>query len=333
MVGNSYLVLGYNCNNKCVHCFNSETIRRLNFSGKKLDKTFFELRETLAAMKKEGISSVVLTGGEATIRKDFFDLLRCAKEQDLKVVVQTNGRSFCVLDFARRVVKLVPDADFVVSLNHTDSVAFDSITCVKGSYLQTIEGIKNLRRFGAKITIKTVILKQNYRFLKSIVELSHSLGASSIGLTFAEAFGKSEGIWLKIVPQYSEVKPFLNDALRRAEELNMVATCYDVPFCFLEGHEDSVSEMEVYAIPHSQGEVIRRYSLKRDNIIEEIVLKRREKTKICKECKFFKVCLGVWGDYLNYYGGVEFKPIHYKDQNREGMIFSDIDKTCKGFSE
>jgi len=41
--------------------------------------------------------------------------------------------------------------------------------------------------------------------------------------------------------------------------------------------------------------------------------KFRVKSKDCKDCKYDKICLGVWKRYVDYFGFEEFKPIKGKE--------------------
>lgn len=61
--------------------------------------------ERILRAKKAGVSTLDFTGGEPTIRKDFFQLLEFAGEQGFPLIrVITNGRMFAHKGFAEKTV-------------------------------------------------------------------------------------------------------------------------------------------------------------------------------------------------------------------------------------
>src|SRR6056300_1379965 len=79
------------CNFKCGYCLPD---------GYKTDKsdnrTFIkieEIRRLVKALSELGVSKIRLTGGEPTVRKDFFDIVKTIKENSgiKKTVITTNG--------------------------------------------------------------------------------------------------------------------------------------------------------------------------------------------------------------------------------------------------
>ena len=78
------------CNFKCGYCLPNGYFKTENKPG------FLHLKEIsnlIAAFSELGVSKVRLTGGEPTVRKDFFDILNTIKteHQNQKVVMTTKG--------------------------------------------------------------------------------------------------------------------------------------------------------------------------------------------------------------------------------------------------
>lgn len=80
-----YVYLTNNCNERCRHCY--------MYAGEKLsdELSTTELEELLISFSKCGGEVVTFTGGEATTRTDFFEILRSAKSSKLSVCLLTNG--------------------------------------------------------------------------------------------------------------------------------------------------------------------------------------------------------------------------------------------------
>ncbi len=311
MSGRIDLQLGYSCNSNCIHCFNLDIIRELRGRGKSLDKSMSEIKKIILKAKEEGIGEVVLTGGEPTIRKDFLEILRFIKENEFKISLQTNGRMFSSQDFTKKVSSIAPDIGLLIPIHHVNPKIHDSVTRVKGSWAETMKGINYLKKYEIdNIFFKTIILKQNYRNLIDITEYANTIGINNIDFAFLEGSGRARKNWFKIAPHYSEIAHPLKDSIKLGNKWGMNISVYDVPFCFLKGFESHISEIKSYVIPYLSGNFPKRISSSRsDNIIEELVLKRRKKIEKCTSCKYFKVCLGVWSEYIEFYGGSEFKPV------------------------
>ncbi len=304
------LQVGYSCNSNCIHCFNLDQILSLKKEKKPLDKRTEEIKEILKKAKNRGIKEVVFTGGEPTIRKDFFEILDFTSKNFEKVGLQTNGRMFSIENFARKTLEIVPNISFTIPFHHTRPEIFDSISRSKGSFKQTLKGIKNLKKFGVKeICLKMVLLKQNYKDLENFVIFANKLGIKKLDCTFVEGGGSAKINWFKIAPHYSEIEFYLKKAIDLANNFKIEVTCYDIPFCFLQGYEKHISEINTYIKPYLKQEFPERISDKKENIIRDLVLGRRKKPEKCQKCKFFNVCLGVWQEYLKFYGDKEFKHV------------------------
>jgi MoaA/NifB/PqqE/SkfB family radical SAM enzyme len=207
-------------------------------------------------------------------------------------------------------LEIAPDIYAIIPFHHTNERIFDEITRVKGSFSQTLCGVKNLIRYNVpELLLKVVILQQNYRDLENIVNLCNSLGLKRINFTFIEGGGNAKINWFKIAPHYSDIEQPLQKAIVLSKKKGIIVECYDIPFCFLKGHEECVSETNHYISPYLKGDSLERLSLKKENVIKDIVLSKRRKTKACAGCRFFDVCLGVWEEYLDYYGDGEFAPV------------------------
>jgi len=114
-----------------------------------------------------------LTGGEPTIREDFFKFLRYAKERDpyMSVFVVSNGRMFFYREFTERMVNIgLGNLKVGIALYGHDKGTHDAITRIPGSFEQTEKGIKNLIEFGIPVELRIIVSKLNYKSLKDMAE-------------------------------------------------------------------------------------------------------------------------------------------------------------------
>ena len=169
------------CNFKCGYCLPN---------GFKIDKsdnrTFLSLEEIKRLAKglsELGVSKIRLTGGEPTIRKDFYDIVKVIKKSSgiNKTVITTNG--YKLDKFAEQLVESGLDG-INISIDSLDKNKFHKITghdrlneILNGiEKLQKLnfKNIKNLKlkeKKKIKIDLKKIISKDYYRILISIKKL------------------------------------------------------------------------------------------------------------------------------------------------------------------
>ncbi|MBW6461778.1 MAG: radical SAM protein [DPANN group archaeon] len=304
---------GYSCNNNCVHCVIAGHVDRLKKENKPIDRTTDEIKEHILDAKSKGAMSVVFTGGEVTIRPDFLELLEFSESNGVHPGLQTNGRSFCVRQFAQKTLNMVPNLHFEVALHSSKKEIHDKITRVDGSFDQTVTGIKNLILLGAKsVNFKVVISRSNFKDLKDIIALAKDLNINQVDIAYPHGMGNARKYWFDIVPKYTEIHPFVLEAATFAKENNVEISFEAIPLCFLAGFEKHASELE-FIIQYMNGKSseLRQVGELEINWQTE---RLRIKTKLsqCKKCSYFNVCEGVWCEYVEFYGGNEFAPVKGK---------------------
>jgi len=144
------------CNFKCGYCLPD---------GYKIDKsdnrTFInidEIRRLAKALSELGVSKIRLTGGEPTIRKDFFEIVKIIKKNSgiKKTVITTNGYK---LDKIANDIKNSGLDGINISIDSLDPKTFKKITG-HDRLEEILRGIKNLQKLNFRnIKINAVLLK------------------------------------------------------------------------------------------------------------------------------------------------------------------------------
>ena len=144
------------CNFKCGYCLPD---------GYKIDKsdnrTFInieEIRRLAKALSELGVSKIRLTGGEPTVRKDFFEIVKIIKENSgiKKTVITTNGYR---LDKIANDIKNSGLDGINISIDSLNAETFKKITG-HDRLEEILRGIKNLQKLNFKnIKINAVLLK------------------------------------------------------------------------------------------------------------------------------------------------------------------------------
>jgi MoaA/NifB/PqqE/SkfB family radical SAM enzyme len=293
------LKVGFTCNNNCLFCAQAH---KKNL----MDRTTEELKIDLLNSLGNNCTEVIFTGGEPTIRKDIFELVSFAKNIGYELIqVQTNGRMLAYEQFLDKLIKSGV-TEFSPALHGHNSYVHDMQTMSKGSFDQTVKGIKNLKKYDQYIISNSVVTKFNYKFLPKIVEFLLNLNVDQFQLAFVHPVGNAMKNFDSVVPKKSDVQPFMREALEVAKEHGVKPGKVMVeafPFCFMNGYDNFCSELYIPKAEVRDSEAV----------IEDFEKWRKEEGKCkfeqCKECKFYLVCEGPWKEYSDMFGSEEFKPI------------------------
>jgi cyclic pyranopterin phosphate synthase len=144
------------CNFKCGYCLPD---------GYKIDRSdnrkFLKIEEIgrlAKALSELGVSKIRLTGGEPTVRKDFFEIIKIIKENSgiKKTVMTTNGYR---LDKIADDIKNSGLDGINISIDSLNADTFKKITG-HDRLEEILKGIKNLQKLNFKnIKINAVLLK------------------------------------------------------------------------------------------------------------------------------------------------------------------------------
>ena len=222
-----FLVTDYVCNSTCISC-----AKRINECG---FLSLEQIIEKINGIQPSTADSLEISGGEPTLRKDFFDICGYIKSHfDTQLVLLSNGRRFKDPTFARKVRDI--GVDRVMSTFYSPyEVVHDLVTQIQGSFDDTVQGIKNLEAIEMQIAVKTIILKQNYQQLSDFVRFAYdtfpTAGVSIHGLIMR---GRASDNKERLVVKHNEVKPHLERALDVAIERQKNLGVFLVPTCVID---------------------------------------------------------------------------------------------------
>jgi len=288
--------VGFRCNNNCRFCVQAD---KKNWG----DKATEQIKKDLDESRKNGASGVVFTGGEPAIRDDIFELVSYARDLGFKTIqVQTNGRRFYYPDFCRKIVNAGMN-EFGPAIHGPNAEIHDYLTRSKGSFEQTVQGIRNIKFFGIPILTNTVVTKPNYKHLPSIARLLVNLGVEQFQFAFVHPLGNAKKNFDNIVPRISEAVPYIHKGLQIGIDAGVKVMAEAMPYCMMRGYDKYVSEQY---IPETEirdaGYIIYDYTEKRKS-------EGKAKFAQCRNCRYDKICEGPWREYPEKMGNKEFKPV------------------------
>lgn len=311
------LKLGLSCNNACIHCI-MEPVRKLLLRERKhIDASPDAVANIIRTLTERGVDSVTLTGGEPTLRGDFFTLLERLCQLDIAVTVQTNGRLLGGEKAAERL-RALPDRRilFVVALHGSEAALHDAITRVRGSFDETVHAVHILHDLGFRVCGKMVLSRRNVNAVADTLDAMASLRMEEAIVAFPHAEGFTAEALGRVVPRYAEVRRALA-GLSLSSGFHHHVFWETIPFCQLPGPDFYVRSVDLDFLRerlHRQSTCIEMSMTGQHINWEESRKSIKAKGKACSSCLLDRVCEGVWEEYLPLHGESDLEPV--TDMNR-----------------
>jgi len=275
------------CNNNCQMCTNPDDFRNDKDYNFDLIKNY--LNKKVNKKNRKNIKEIYLTGGEPTIHPNFFKILDYLKNKFpfARFNILSNGRLFFYPEFVKKCIA-IGQVNFIIPIHGHDKKTHDMVTRINGSFIQTIQGVKNifdLRKTGQEVEIRVIITKLTYEELDKILKflLKEMPLIDRVILIFMEYEGQAIKNQKQIGIRYKEFKPKfkeLNKYINKFKEIRF----YHFPLCVIP------KEFWPYAWR----------TLREDEVT---FLKK------CESCQLKNNCLGIHKNYLKLFKEKEFKPI------------------------
>jgi len=327
--------VGFACNERCRFCYYLESIESKTTTNRTTDENKKQIRE---GRKIFGKTQIEFTGGEATIRPDFPELVAYAKELGYEEIsLITNGLKMSNLDYCKKIVDAGVN-DVLFSFHSYEPEKHDWLTQIPGSHRRLKQAVENMISLGIPVRFNSVITSENYKDLNPHLEFLCSFNPWSINLIMfnpseeTSDYNAHDAIRFT---SYDEIAGYISEAITRYRDRVKALNIRFMPFCFLKGHEahirnywqaiyegkewDSLLHIG-YRIgwPKTIGAAlvgllllpwsVARYGRKNlGTFLAELVETTRVKylfshVKGCRKCALRKICPGFHKDFLKSYG-------------------------------
>lgn len=178
------LTVCHECNNRCLSC-------RRPVAGGGPGLALQQIVHRIDRLKRAGIATVILTGGEPTIMPDFFAVADAVQGSGLHLGLVTNARMFSYKNFAHRFAQYGPVYTQVRLYSHEQEV-HDRIAGVDGAFEQTLCGLRNIAGNLKTVTVCVPVTEHNAAHIREIPDLLWGLGLSA-RVMFSYGQGLSPG--------------------------------------------------------------------------------------------------------------------------------------------
>ena len=169
------------CNHRCQHCV-------IDASTALPDElSTLEGMRLLDELASFGTRSLVLSGGEPLIRRDFFEIAAHAHRNGMTFQLATNA-TFVTERVANKIAAFSASAQ--VSLDGSTPSIHDSFRGCPGAWKRTVRGIKNLVKTGTHVMLASTITKKNIDDIPRLYKLAGDLGVKVFRILPFVPFGR-----------------------------------------------------------------------------------------------------------------------------------------------
>jgi MoaA/NifB/PqqE/SkfB family radical SAM enzyme len=282
----------YRCNNRCLGCYS------VRDDGPSMQGA--EIVESLRTARGEGATSLWLGGGEPTLRKDLFPIVRAARALGFeRVKLQTNGMLLAYPDFARRSVEAgITEVNFAIKGACAET--HDRFTRTPGCFDLLLRAIDEVSKLGLKTEGDVLVYKSTVAEIPDIVRFFGERGVGHFNFWLLSAAGSADPGAGSEVPRLQEVVPFLVEAMNTG--VKPITSLHTPPCVVPETHHACLfhaAALEMVVVNPGG----HRFRLESSPIEGGVFLER------CGSCRARGRCNGLRAEYLERYGDAEFQPL------------------------
>lgn len=181
------------CNLKCAHCYN---YRDQNSSECRQELNFDQICHVAHNLRRGGVTSIVLLGGEPLIRKDCMSIIAMFCQLGFRISLNTNG-TIMNKELAKKLIRSCSQINFSIDGEET---AHDSLRG-QGTYRQALNGLKEvlatriIEQSQVQIGINSVISRLNYHKMPEFVRQMGNLGVDYIIVSQIAKEGRAINNW------------------------------------------------------------------------------------------------------------------------------------------
>lgn len=180
------LAVTFRCQNNCVHCYAGGPHETAELSTE-------QWKEAINRLHGIGVFILTFTGGEPTLREDLSELLLYAQNKGMVTGLVSNGRKLKDKAYVQRLEKA--GLDFVqITLESHKAKIHESMTAAKGSWKETVTGIKNAVQSQIYVTTNTTLSKHNAADFLETLDFLKELGVAAFGCNSLIYSGKGSRI-------------------------------------------------------------------------------------------------------------------------------------------
>ena len=207
------LALTFRCQNDCIHCYAGGP-----HETTELDT--LQWKQVIDRLSEIGVFTLTFTGGEPTLRQDLTELLVYSQNKGMVTGLITNGRKLKDKSYVESLDK--SGLDFVqVTLESHKPRIHDLMTGAKGSWKETVEGIKNASQSNVYTTTNSTLSKYNAPDFLETVKFIKTLNVAAFGCNSLIHSGKAHTVGEEFALPLETLKELLPKIHEEAHKLGL----------------------------------------------------------------------------------------------------------------
>ena len=181
------LELTRRCTLSCIHC--RAAAKPEVCDGELGTEEWLKLLRDISSFSRP---IIILSGGEALLRDDVFDIIRSGSRMGLRVVLATCGIPLTeeiAGELKRSGIKRIS-----ISMDGKDAATHDGIRGVKGVFEKAISAMQILKSQGTEFQVNTTVTRRNLDQLENILGLAVEYGAVGFHPFFLVPVGRAKDL-------------------------------------------------------------------------------------------------------------------------------------------
>lgn len=283
------------CNYDCEFCY---------YQGELHIKTGFEkIKQRADILYQYGISEVDLSGGESSIHKNWFDILKYCNDKFTNISTLTNGWAFADENFLKKS-KEHGLKEILFSLHGFNEQVHDEIVRRRGAWKKIIQAIENAHKNDIVVRINCTVYQKNYEGLLQYHEIIKQV--TPLEVNFLTLNYWTNNRYANPI-DYNTVCEYIKQCIDKIEPHVKYINVRYTPYCYMKGYEKYVcghyhhiydiydwnKEIHEYDI-----DVTKKYSEKEKINMAYAEAERArifeyKKPEECFNCKYFYICDGI----------------------------------------
>lgn len=320
------LKVGFSCNNKCFHCVVEASRLCLVNNKEKINQSYKEIIDVIDSEECKSSSTITITGGEPTLRKDFTRIIKYIVDNypDKRINIQTNGR---LLGIHLPYLKSLSDKiSYTIAMHSKDEdihnliVNSDCDTGLSNPYRETLNSLEKLKNvygdFKSAARIEIVLSSLNYKTIPETLTWLIENGYNAIGISYPHLDGFYEYFGVekvrKIGISYSQLKeilPSIYDIVEKNKDIRLLFE--EMPLCMWRDKDGKLlKKLDNISIMKVGGESVFVKFINKDLFkFNEAWDDMHTYANKCSTCSYRGCCDGVWYESIAAFGEEGFEPI------------------------
>jgi radical SAM protein with 4Fe4S-binding SPASM domain len=309
----------YRCNAKCKHCSINADENVSKYQKYEMDTD--AILKAIDQFSEMGVMLVGLTGGEALLREDIYEIIDYCHKKGILAAIATNGIELTQSTIDKLILHKI-DSIFI-SLDHHEGKTHDLIRGVDDIFNKAVRSIKYCISKKVPVTVGITPMKTNYNEIGDTIDFIVSLGVTRVNISNFVPTGRgakeldlSKEEWKGL---YNKLKFYMNKYGNKVR-----FQIHDVKMNFLLNDEQDTSDKDYkgclagythcYILPNGDVQACVMLPIKIGNIMtdqmkmiiedyqnSDNVINKNLLTGKCGQCKLKYRCGGCRANAYAYY--------------------------------